>query len=163
MDKIDIIKDDVTNVTYIKSNNKESDFTIDLLEHFLKRVLFKPTVYVFITFTKSMELLSYDMLEVEVDNIHGFTIPLSELNDKDLQDVSIMGMTSVNEALRWIERNKDSYLEEVGNMDICIELPYDGIINNVSSVEIIEDINKMINTLDTDRCSITIGSKYGKY
>lgn len=159
MDKLIIVKDDNTNVTYIKSDKQDTDFTVDLLEHFLKQVLFEHTIYVFITFNKSMEQVSYIMLDVDVDNIHGYTIPLSELDDNDLQYVSIMGMDNLDKAINWIKVNTESYLEEIGNMKVCLELPYDGVIDNVFGTEIVHRIKDIAG----DNCEIILGSKYGNY
>ena len=158
MEKLEIAKDEVNKVTYVKSKNKESDFTVDLLEHFLKSVLFEHTIYVFITFNKSMDQVSYVLLDIDVDNIHGYTIPYSELDEQDLHYVSVMGLEHVDEAIRIIKSNIDNYLDDIGNIKICLELPYDGVINGLTSTMLVNEIHRLV-----DQCDITIGSKYGKY
>lgn len=163
MEKLLIKKDSVTDITYIQSNvldkDLERDFTKDLLEYFFKKVLFDKIVFIFISFKNDMTKLSYTLLDVDVDNIHGYTIPFSELDDIDLAYVSVLGLSSVDSALKWLNKNLVYSLKELDSVKICYELPMDNVSDRIPLEELINRTRRLC----LGNCEIYIGSKNGEF
>ena len=146
MQNLKIQQDKNNPITYISSINKSVMFSKELLEHFLKPILFDKDLFLFISYNMSMDELSYQLLDLDVDNIHGYTIPYSELDNDDLQNVSIMALNTYRQTLRWLEHNIADYGNTINRIRICLLEPYskltsDELVNIIHTINSIPDRN----------------------
>jgi len=156
MKKIVVTKNKKLDVTFVSSDNVERDFTKDLLEYFLKEILFKHTLYIYISFKHTSESISYALTEIDVDNIYGYDIPFSELDNQDIQYCSISSIATITSAMEWIKLNVTSYVHLFGNVEICLEEPQ--VCRDFISIEL---LSEHIKNICDNKANLAIGCKHG--